>query len=198
MAMSKFEKRFVNRQKKGQRNIENVRQGLAQLDVNRIRDVLELGCGIGSVSAFFAENYDMNVLGIDFDPGQVKIARHMHPENNHLSFRVGDASNLNFENESFDLVLSQDVFHHISAWDSAVQEVARVLRLHGYFIWLDFTYSRIIKRIFQSLVKNYGLYTWNDIRFEFSSNGLEQHFYEQLTHGIFSYHHIVLRKSSKK
>ena len=73
--MSKIEKRFVNRQEKGQRNIENVRQGLAHLDVNSIPDVLGLGCGIGSVSAFFAEKYDMNVLGIDFDPGQFKIAR---------------------------------------------------------------------------------------------------------------------------
>ncbi|MBU0511631.1 MAG: class I SAM-dependent methyltransferase [Chloroflexi bacterium] len=194
MAMTKLEKRFVNRQEKGRRNIKKVRQGLAQLDVNRIRDVLELGCGIGSVSAFFAENYAVNVFGIDFDPGQVKIARQMHPENNHLSFRVGDASNLDFEDESFDLVLSQDVFHHVPAWDAAVQEVARVLRPHGYFIWLDFTYPRIIKQVFRSFVKSYGLYTWDDIRLEFNRHGLEQHFYEQLTNGIFSYHHVVLQK----
>lgn len=194
MAMSKLEKRFVNRQKKGQRNIKNICRGLAQVDTNRISDVLEFGCGIGSVSAFLSENYAMKVVGIDYDPKQIEIARQMHPENNHLSFRIGDASNLSFEDESFDLVLSQDVFHHVFAWDAAVQEVARVLRPHGYFIWLDFTYPRIIKQVFQSLVKNYGLYTWDDIKLEFTRHGLEQHFYEQLTHGIFGYHHIVLQK----
>lgn len=79
-----------------------------------------------------------------------------------------------------------------------VQEVARVLRPQGYFIWLDFTYPKIVKRIFQSLVKNYEIYTWDDIKFEFTRNGLERQLYEKPAFGIFKYHHIVLRKRQQK
>ena len=48
MAMTRFEKLFVNRQKKGDRNIEAVRNRLIGLNIQDIHDVLEVGCGVGA------------------------------------------------------------------------------------------------------------------------------------------------------
>lgn len=74
----------------------------------------------------------MNVVGTDFDPAQINIARSNHPENDRLRFKIEDASNLSFKDDSFDLVLSQNVFHHVPSWEKAVHEVSRVLRPEGY------------------------------------------------------------------
>ncbi|MGD8553857.1 MAG: class I SAM-dependent methyltransferase [Anaerolineales bacterium] len=194
MAMTGFEKRFVNRPKKGERNARIVRRHLQNLGTDRIHDALELGCGIGSVAAFLAREYGMQVVGTDFDPEQIDAARRFNPENERLRYQVEDASALSFPDESFDLVVSQNVFHHVHGWEKAVMEVARVLRRGGYFIWVDFSYPAFMKRIFQPLVKNYGLYTWREIQRAFGSSGLVPLDVARTRHAIFRYHNVLLQK----
>jgi len=88
---------------------------------------------------------------------------------------------------------SQNVFHHIPDWEDAIQEIVRVLRSGGYLIWLDLTFPEMVKRIFQSFVKNYGIYTINDIKTAFKDSGFKTLFHERLAHGPLSQHHFVLR-----
>ena len=195
MAMTGFEKLFVNHQKKGDRNIEIVRNRLNSLNIQNIHDVLEIGCGIGTLSAFLSSEYGMSIYGTDFDPKQIRIARELYGENDHLHFRVEDAANLTFEDASFDLVVSQDVFHHIAAWPQAICEIARVLRLEGHFIWVDMVFPSVITKLFKPLVKAYGLYTFDEIWFEFWDNGFEERVHERQIHGPFAYHHFVLQKA---
>ena len=193
MAMTKLEKRFVNRERKAQRNIVKVDQRLEQLETQNIHDVLELGCGIGTVSAHLADKYQMNVYGTDFDPEQVEIARKMYPQNDRLRYGIEDASDLSCQDNQFDLVLSQNVFHHIPAWENAVREVARVLRPGGYLIWLDLTFPKYLVKLFQPIVKNYGLYTFDDMTTAFTKNELEKLYHQRLWYGVFSHHHLVLQ-----
>ncbi len=91
MAMTKIEKRFVNRRQKAQRNIEKVRRRLAELDIQRIHDVLEIGGGIGSVSAYLAWTFDMRVVGTDLDPAQIELAQKLYGEDGNLHYQVEDA-----------------------------------------------------------------------------------------------------------
>ena len=198
MAMTGLEKRFVNRRRKAGRNIERVRQRLDEIDVDEIHDVLEIGCGIGIVSAFLSENYNMRVTGTDFDPEQIEMARRLHSEGERLGFKVEDASDLSFEDRSFDLVLSQNVFHHIPAWNKAVQEVARVLRDGGYFIWFDLAFPAFVKNLLRPFVKKYALYTFDEARVEFGRNGFNQLFYERVLHGPFLHYHLVLYKGKRR
>jgi ubiquinone/menaquinone biosynthesis C-methylase UbiE len=198
MEMTRLEKWFVNRRKKAARNIARVRQRLQELPSNAIRDVLELGCGTGAVAADLAATYEMNVYGTDYDSAQVEIARNTQPESEHLHYRVEDAAHLSFQEASFDLVISQNVFHHLSDWKSAVQEVARVLRPGGYLMWLDLAFPKFIGRIFQPLIKNYSLYCFPDVRSAFEICGFEPLFYERLVHGLFVQHHMVWQKSEEK
>ena len=198
MEMTGFEKYFVNRETKVRRNIEAVRQSLSRLPVDQIHDVLELGCGIGGVSAFLAEEYGLNVLGTDYDPEQIAIAKEKYPERECLHFRAEDASRMSFADLSFDLVLAQDVFHHIASWEAAVAEVGRVLRPGGYLIWMDFAYPRIVKGVFRPFVRHYGLYTWADILGTFTEAGLETGQVERPRHGPFAYSRAILQKSDRK
>jgi len=195
MAMTRFEKLFVNRQKKGDRNIETVRNRLIGLNIHNIHDVLEVGCGVGALSAFLSSEYGMNVNGTDFDAKQIQMARELCDESDQLHFRVEDATKLTFEDASFDLAISQDVFHHIAAWPRAVSEIARVLRLGGHFIWIDMVFPSVITKLLRPLIKSYGLYTFAELRLEFRENGFEERFHKHLFHGPFAYHHFVLKKA---
>ena len=191
--MTRIEKHFVNRKKKAEGNIKKVQSALQQIEIEKINNVLELGCGTGFVSEFLADSYDFNVYGTDFDTEQIQIARKLQPKSEHLHFQVEDAAKLSFKDSSIDLVLSQNVFHHIPNWEDAIREIVRVLRSGGYFIWLDLTFPEVIKKIFQSVVKNYGLYTVNDIKTSFEINGFKKLSYERIAHGPFSQHHFILQ-----
>lgn len=197
MAMTRFEKRFVNREKKAQRNVKKVEQYLQKLDVEKIHQVLELGCGIGAVSAYLSNEYEMEVYGTDFDPDQIEIARSIYPQNEKLQFGIEDASNLSCDDNNFDLVISQNVFHHIPNWRNAIREVQRVLKKDGTFIWDDLSFPKIVIEIFQPFVKNYGLYTFSDIEEELFEVEFEQIACKHFWHGFFPHHHLVVKKKTR-
>ena len=192
MKLTRLEKMLVNRRNEAERNAGRVRRDLERLDLDSIHDVLEIGCGIGAISAYLADSYGMNVQGTDFDPEQIELARTVQPASDHLHFSVEDAGHLSFANASFDMVLSQDVFHHMRHWEAAVQEVTRVLRPGGYVIWLDVVSPKPITRIFRPLLKNFlSLFTLEQIRTAFARSRLEQRFYERVD---FVHHHMILQK----
>ena len=193
MKMTHIEKRFVNRRKKSERNIKKLELALEQIDLAKIKTVLELGCGIGFVSYYLAKTYNFNVCGTDYDVDQIQIANKLHPKTAHLYFQVEDATNLSFEDATIDLVLSQNVFHHMPKWEHAIKEIARILSCGGYFIWLDLTFPRIIKNIFHPFVKNYGLYTIDDIMTALKTHGFEKLYHECLGHGPLNQHHFVMQ-----
>ena len=159
MAMTGIEKRFVNREIKGKHNFKKVQQQLEILGITDINEILELGCGIGTVSAYLAANYNVNVYGTDFDSEQINIARKMYPENERLHYGVEDATNLSCEDNYFDLVISQNVFHHIPRWEKAVLQICRVLKPPRYLFWIDITFPGFLIRLSKPFVKNYGLLT---------------------------------------
>jgi len=127
-----LEKLFVNRSSKGRWNVGRLREQIARVPLDGVRDVLELGCGRGDASAWLAETLQASVTGLDFDPGQVELARQLHPESARLHYVAGDAARLDYPDAAFDLVVSQNVFHHVPDWRRAAAEVARVLRPGGY------------------------------------------------------------------
>ena len=194
MEMTRLERWFVNRNKKAEHNINRVRQRLTALPSETIKEVLELGCGSGAVAAYLSETYQMKVWGTDYDPKQIHVACKRHPENEHLTYRVEDAAHLSFQDACFDLVVSQNVFHHLSKWQTAVGEIARVLRPGGFLLWLDLAFPKWVARLFQSVVKKHGLYCIGDAKYAFETQGFKQLFHERRIHGPFLQHHIIWQK----
>ena len=193
MKMTRIEKRFVNRKKKSERNIKKLESDLKLIDLAKIKTVLELGCGIGFVSSYLAETYNFKVFGTDYDLEQIQTAKNIQPKLEYLYFQVEDATKLTFEDSSIDLVLSQNVFHHIPKWEDAIKEIARILCSGGYFIWLDLAFPKLIRNIFLPFVKNYGLYTIYDIKRAFEIHGFMKLSHEQVVHGPLSQHHFVMQ-----
>jgi len=118
------------------------REGLIGPD----RDVLDLGCGIGRVSAALAPRC-RSVLGLDVSPKMVAEARRRHGVVPGLGFDTTPGTGLSaLGAASFDLVLAVDSFPYVmQAGGAALAErhladAARVLRPGGAFAILNLSY----------------------------------------------------------
>lgn len=90
--------------------------------------VLEIGCGLGTDGAQFAKA-GADYTGVDLTDASVQLARRRFELFNLPgTFKTADAENLDFEDESFDLVYSHGVLHHTPETERAIKEVHRVLR----------------------------------------------------------------------
>ena len=93
--------------------------------------VLEIGCGIGTDGAQFAKA-GADYTGIDLTAAAIELARKRFALSNLKGeFRVSDAEDLDFDNESFDVVYSHGVLHHTPDIEAAVREIHRVLKPGG-------------------------------------------------------------------
>src|SRR6267142_1932221 len=93
--------------------------------------VLEIGCGLGTDGAQFAES-GADYTGVDLTEAAVELARKRFELFDFPGkFQTADAENLDFADESFDLVYSHGVLHHTPQTEKAIKEIHRVLRPGG-------------------------------------------------------------------
>jgi len=116
-------------------------QALAeQVPVDAGSAVLDVGTGPGRFGAYFAEQ-GCRVTGVDLNPDMLEIAR-ANARRRGLEDRFevvqGSAEDLSrFPDRGFDVVLCMELFDHLPRLDRALEEMARVLRSDGRFL---FTY----------------------------------------------------------
>jgi ubiquinone/menaquinone biosynthesis C-methylase UbiE len=96
--------------------------------------VLEVGCGRGSISAYFSDaGYDCTLL--DISPEAINLAKRFFRKRNlKANFKVGDVNNMPFEDNSRDIVLSIGLLEHFSDIENPIKEQIRVLDKGGIFI----------------------------------------------------------------
>ena len=94
-------------------------------------DVLEAGCGVGTDGIQLARA-GARYTGLDGSPNAVELARRRFElEGRDGAFVHGSVTDLPFPDDSFDLVYSHGVIHHIPDTQRAVAEFHRVLRPRG-------------------------------------------------------------------
>ena len=114
------------------------RRALERAAVADGEDVLDVGCGTGTLAAAAARAArDVRVTGLDADPAILARARARARETG-LDIRLdeGWSTELPYPDESFDVVLSTLFFHHLEddAKRRTAQEMARVLRPGGRLV----------------------------------------------------------------
>ena len=93
--------------------------------------VLEIGCGVGTDGAHFAKA-GADYTGTDLTDAAIELARKWFQSAGLKGeFRIADAENLDFADNSFDLVYSHGVLHHTPDTQAAVKEIHRVLKPGG-------------------------------------------------------------------
>lgn len=93
--------------------------------------VMDLGCGDGnSIDLFRGLDTGAHWTGLDIMDSP-EVARRTRKDGD---FRIFDGVEMPFENDSFDIVFSKQVFEHVRHPAPLLTEVRRVLRQGGFFI----------------------------------------------------------------
>jgi ubiquinone/menaquinone biosynthesis C-methylase UbiE len=122
--------------------------------------MLDVGCGTGSLAILAAKRVDGGgrVCGIDPAPRMIAAAMGKAARQNVMvDFRPGAIEALPFPDQSFDLVVSSFMLHHLpdDVKRKGFTEVRRVLRPGGRFLAVDlqlhrFSVHNVIARLFGS------------------------------------------------
>lgn len=99
-------------------------------------EILDLGCGAGFFSNEAAK-LGHSVTGVDISIEALKIAR-AHDTTKSVRYVPGDAYNLAYPRESFDVVVALDLLEHVSDPEKIIFEISRVLRPGGLFFYHTF------------------------------------------------------------
>jgi SAM-dependent methyltransferase len=118
-------------------------------------DILDIGCGSGALSIKMAKKFsDAKITGIDYwgkgwDYKQKQCRQNASLEgvSEKITFLEASASKLPFENESFDIVTSNFVFHEVKDTKNkidVIKEALRTVKRGGVFVFHDLFYVKSI------------------------------------------------------
>lgn len=97
--------------------------------------VLDVGCGAGVTACYLAREYGCRVTGVDILAGMVDRSSERATKEklvDRVIFKVADAQELPFDDETFDAVISESVTSFPADKLKAVREYARVTKPGGY------------------------------------------------------------------
>ena len=132
------------------------------LPLESIQQVLDIGCGSGIVTRKLAEHvYPASVVGVDISQSLLDMGQRAYSamassgaqsdsgnsdsgnSNSdgsgapNVEFQLGNIYDLNFPDNSFDMVYSRLLFQHLNEPMKALKSVARILRPGGFVCIID-------------------------------------------------------------
>lgn len=107
--------------------------------------VLEVGCGVGTSSVYFAKEFGCQVTGVDLSERMIQRAReraHTAKVPHLTNFRTANMDQLPFPSDSFDVVFCESVLAFSHDKLKAIGEMARVAYPAGFVainesVWLQ-------------------------------------------------------------
>jgi tocopherol O-methyltransferase len=112
-------------------------EGQSLAEKSKFSQILDIGCGIGGSTLYLAEKFQAQATGITLSPVQANraIERAQAAQlSQNVNFRVANALEMPFEDDSFDLVWSLESGEHMPNKIQFLQECYRVLKPGGLFL----------------------------------------------------------------
>ncbi|MDH5648152.1 MAG: methyltransferase domain-containing protein [Gammaproteobacteria bacterium] len=117
-----------------------VRHMAAMVPLKTENRVLDIGSGYGGAARYLASTFGCSVMALNLSEKENERARSYNKERG-LSHKImvvdGSFENIPAHEEEFDMVWSQDAILHSGHRERVIQEVSRVLKLGGRFIFTD-------------------------------------------------------------
>lgn len=119
--------------------------------------ILDVATGTGKQAFAFAKK-GYEVIGIDISEAMLEVAKKKNKYRN-VKFEVADATNLPFEDNSFDVSCVSFALHDmpLTIREKALKEMVRVTKTGGMFMIIDYALpkNRIGRFLFYQLIKLY-------------------------------------------
>ena len=142
---------------------------------------LEIGSGTGVLLQTLRER-GVTMQGVELRQELIDEARAWFPN---PSIQKVEGTRLPFADESFDVVMSFDVFEHIPDSDAHLSEVRRVLRTGGAYLiqtpnkWMNVVFETIRWRSFTRFREDHcSLHTLGELTARLSRHGFESRAYD--------------------
>jgi len=179
----------TNRCPGGKRTINEILLKTLLFARNKKIKVLEIGSNTGFTSIEIAKVIDAEIVGIDVNENAVRQANViLNKESNEVSekvtFQVGDATNIDFEDDYFDLIITGGANTFIRDREQAIKEYKRVLKPNGFLAITNLFYNKKVpvellenlKNILDFEIKPWKREYWLDL---FLSSNMELYFYDE-------------------
>jgi ubiquinone/menaquinone biosynthesis C-methylase UbiE len=113
----------------------------------RGKDILEIGCGRGGGLSYINRYLSPHsVTGVDLNKKAIEFCKTYYTTKG-IKFFQANAQNLSFQDKVFDVVINIESSHRYSQMEIFLDEVFRVLKPGGYFLFADFRNKSEIKKL---------------------------------------------------
>ena len=122
------------------RGPEATAQMAEEIGIDAEMQVLDVGCGLGGPSRRLASNYGCRVTGLDLTEAYCRAAEAFSVRlglNHLVSYRTGNALDMPFEEERFEVLWTQHASMNISDKAQLYSEMYRVLKPGGHLAIYD-------------------------------------------------------------
>jgi ubiquinone/menaquinone biosynthesis C-methylase UbiE len=120
--------------------------------------LLEISCGRGGGLSHLTAQLSgpVRAVGLDFSRAAISFCARHYRKRKDLRFAMGDALHLPFDDDSFDAVVNVEASNHFGEGGALFEQVQRVLRPGGVFLYADSRIAHKLPRI-QGALKAAGL-----------------------------------------
>ena len=111
------------------------------------KDILEVGCGRGGGLSYINRYLSPHsATGVDLNKKAIEFCKTYY-SNKGIKFLQANAQSLNFQDNIFDVVINIESSHRYSQMDIFLDEVYRVLKPGGFFLFADFRHDSEIEKL---------------------------------------------------
>ena len=101
------------------------------------KKILDIGSGFGNAALNLAQ-LGANVTSIDISPNLIKGCQYRAEKNGlDVDFQIMDAQNLEFEDDSFDIILGYRTIHHLQDINTFLLGAKRCLKPNGFVLFVE-------------------------------------------------------------
>lgn len=135
--------------------------------------ILDVGCGNGNLFTLLPDG-KYELFGVDFSENMIAEAKRKCGDK--AAFEVGDAENLPFGDDTFDVIVCNASFHHYIHPDTVLKEMHRVLRDGGRVLIGDPYMKGIVRSVVNVFIRfsdsgDYHIYGLDEMKRLFVKNG---------------------------
>ncbi|MCO5574216.1 hypothetical protein L7F22_027998 [Adiantum nelumboides] len=143
---------------------ETTEEFVKELDLQPGQRVLDIGCGIGGGDFYMAEDFDVNVVGIDLSVNMISLAlERAIGRKCAVQFEIVDCTKKEFPPGSFDVIYSRDTLLHIHDKVSLFSKMSSWLKCGGKLLITDYCKSSgVASQDFQVYINQRG-YDLHDV-----------------------------------
>ncbi|KAK3022925.1 hypothetical protein RJ639_047147 [Escallonia herrerae] len=119
--------------------IDTTKEFVSKLVLKPGQKVLDVGCGIGGGDFYMAENFDVDVVGIDLSVNMISFAlERAIGLKCSVEFEVADCTTITYPDNTFDVIYSRDTILHIQDKPALFKSFYKWLKPGGKILISDY------------------------------------------------------------